>query len=173
MCGVCLRTGRYCMLSNFWIFLERQVYSISKKSWPILYSKSLYETGQDFLDIQYVGLLPLRRVDRATESYAVQNPFSFCITKMEKILIVFFSRGGGWGERNNPFWHITWWFREGGGGGKKYWVSQNLPQICTAFQEVLSYFYITHSIKWTRLLGHTVLNISFLLILMPTIYSCF
>ena len=28
------------------------VYCLSKKSWPILYSKLLYKLGQDFLDIQ-------------------------------------------------------------------------------------------------------------------------
>ena len=28
---------------------------MSKKSWPILNSNLLYETGQDFLDRQYIG----------------------------------------------------------------------------------------------------------------------
>ena len=30
-------------------------YTMSKKSWPILYSNLLYKIGQDLLDIQYPG----------------------------------------------------------------------------------------------------------------------
>ena len=32
------------------------MYWLSKKSWPISYSKLLYNLGQDFLDIQYTLL---------------------------------------------------------------------------------------------------------------------
>ena len=37
------------------IYVEpKGFYCLSKKSWPILYSKLLYKLGQDFLGIQYL-----------------------------------------------------------------------------------------------------------------------
>ena len=43
-------------------YMRQGLYCLSKKSWPILYSKSLYEMGQDFTDIK----LDIQQASRKT-----------------------------------------------------------------------------------------------------------
>ena len=37
-------------------------YCLSKKWWPVLYSKLRYEEGQDFFDIQYIYYLSINHI---------------------------------------------------------------------------------------------------------------
>ena len=46
---------------------------MSKKSWPISYSKSLHKIGQNFLDIQY-NSLPLFVLQSGPEAVPGQGP---------------------------------------------------------------------------------------------------
>ena len=43
-------------------FLTLCNYCVSKKSWPILYSKLLYKMGQYFLDNYYLAVMNIERI---------------------------------------------------------------------------------------------------------------
>ena len=50
--------------SNVYFSMLVPWYLMSKKSWPILYSKLLHKMGHDFLDIQYIYMMSLNWINR-------------------------------------------------------------------------------------------------------------